>query len=293
MVLPIIESDTPLKEGVIYDLILMIYKRVFTISLSPSPGISKVRFDKNNDIIEAMVSAEGEVVELKTHIKVNEGENRGNVEKWLLEVEHSMMATLRDITTKSLQDYEQSARTDWVVKWPGQVVICVDMVVWSNRVGLALEKKQITKAYDQIVSELSDVVILVRGELPKLARRTLGAMTTIDVHNKDVVETLVKVNCEDPNSFDWTAQMRYYWAYPGEITVKVTGLINELVECEVKIINSCLLYYFEYLGNSDRLVVTPLTDRCYRTLMGAMDLYYGGAPEGPAGTGIRRLNISY
>jgi dynein heavy chain, axonemal len=74
---------------------------------------------------------------------------------------------------------------------------------------------------------------------------------------------------------------RYYWEFD-EAPPSGAPPSDTII---VRMINAQALYGYEYLGNSSRLVITPLTDRCYRTLIGAIHMNLGGAPAGPAGTG--------
>ncbi|KAF4731501.1 hypothetical protein FOZ62_002057, partial [Perkinsus olseni] len=248
-------------------------------------GIASVRFNETATIINAMISAEGEVVDFTNIVDVDSPENRGNVEKWLVEVEKTMIDSLTDVVSRSNKDYACKPRTSWCIDYPGQVVLATDCIYWTKEVTEALNAKRVADYEKKLNQQLLDIVQLVRGDLSKLARVTLGAMVTIDVHARDVVSDLVKNNVESADEFDWLSQLRYYWKEPNSFRRVDTGEMNAKEECQVSIVNSTLLYGFEYLGNTPRLVITPLTDRCYRTLMGAFALYYGGAPEGPAGTG--------
>jgi dynein heavy chain len=248
-------------------------------------GVTKVRFDDSNSIIEAMISAEGESVDFQMVVDVSSPGNKGAVEKWLVEVETTMMDTLREITDQSNKAYASADRTKWCCEWAGQVVLCTDCIYWTAEVTEALKSDQIATYEKKLFQQLSAIVAMVRGTLTKLNRTTIGAMVTIDVHARDVVTDLVVQKVNSPEDFAWLAQLRYYWQDVNKFIRVDTQKKNTKMECKVQIVNSTLLYGFEYLGNSARLVITPLTDRCYRTLMGAFALYYGGAPEGPAGTG--------
>ncbi|XP_029005758.1 dynein axonemal heavy chain 1 [Betta splendens] len=228
-------------------------------------NIAQLQFQTDLQITH-MYSGEGEEVKLFLPMWP-----KGNVEHWLRDVENSMKATLRDNIDRSLKVYPEQPRVEWVLSWPGQVVIAGCQVFWTTEVSEALDQGALADCLQpQLQTQLGDLVQLVRGGLSKIQRAVLSALIVIEVHAKDVVAKLVEQEVSSVSDFEWISQLRYYWAN------------NDLY---IRAVNAEFLYGYEYLGNSGRLVITPLTDRCYLTLTGALHLKFGGAPAGPAGTG--------
>nr|KAJ3423148.1 Dynein heavy chain 7, axonemal [Polyrhizophydium stewartii] len=218
-------------------------------------GINSLEFEPNQDIT-GMYSAQKEFIKFTTTISTAEA--AGAVEKWLLDVEKAMLASMRHVTALAFENYKDTPREKWVVNWPGQVVLGVSQIYWTKEVEFTILEGRANglKRYVELSTErLSKVVELVRGNLTRLARTTLEALVVIDVHARDVVEQLDDAKVSSINDFGWLSQLRYY--FPD----KESGVI-------VKMINSVQKYGYEYLGNTGRLVITPLTDRCYRTLFG-------------------------
>ena len=255
-------------------------------------GIDALKFAKNGDIV-SMISKEKETIDFTYEAVgediINPEDAHGCVEIWLDKIQGIMRKTLAHIFDEAMVDYdkevhgEENHRTRWLANWPGQVVLGVSQTYWTKRTTENLSKGlPAIKAYwEELNQYLTDIVEMVRGKISKLVRKTVSPLVVLDKHSLDVVKfKLIANNVEDPNDFEWLSQFRYEWIAGGESAR--TGKPNSVL---CKMINAQRKYAFEYLGNSMRLVVTPLTDRCYRTLMGAIHLDYGGAPAGPAGTG--------
>lgn len=108
-----------------------------------------------------MISPEKEKVDFDKKIDVNEGDRKGNVEKWLLEIENEMRNCLRAIAKKSIED--NCPRMKWVLKYPAMITLMGDMMLWTISSEIALEKagtdpKSMVEHLGHLNHDLSDIV---------------------------------------------------------------------------------------------------------------------------------------
>ena len=226
---------------------------------------------KSGDIL-AMVSSNGENVSFGGRIL----KARGNIEEWLGNVQTIMIETLMRAMKYCKEDSEKAPFKPWVLSdYPSQILSTVSQINWSIETEMTLSSlhDSPTSLSDWIQSNaltLSSLIQLVRTPLGPLKRSLIVSMITTSVHNRDILFTLQSLEVESNSDFVWQQQLRYYWD-------------NDL--CLVKQINFSTVYAYEYLGCTSRLVVTPLTEKCWITITCALNIKLGASVSGPAGTG--------
>ncbi|KAM7360514.1 dynein heavy chain at 93AB isoform 2-T2 [Cochliomyia hominivorax] len=240
-------------------------------------SIARLKFnrDEQNEIDTAsgMYAKDGEYVEF------NEVANmRGPVEVWLNRIQAAMRASLRYYVSEAVVAYEEKQREQWLFDYPAQVSLCGSQIWWSTEVNIAFSRLEegydnaIKDYYKKQISQLSLLITLLLGELTKGDRQKIMTICTIDVHSRDVVAKMIQAKLDSGSAFMWQSQLRHRFD-------------DVEKDCFANICDAEFRYNHEYLGNTPRLVITPLTDRCYITLTQSLHLVMGGGPAGPAGTG--------
>lgn len=121
-----------------------------------------------------MKSSEDEVVDLVDIISTSAA--RGQVEKWLIELETIMRRSIRHVVQQAIRAYPRKPRKDWVLEWPGQTILCVGKMYWTLRIEESMLQGStgMDKYFQQCQTELNEVILLIRGKLSKQNRITLG-----------------------------------------------------------------------------------------------------------------------
>uniref|UniRef100_H2YYB5 AAA+ ATPase domain-containing protein n=1 Tax=Ciona savignyi TaxID=51511 RepID=H2YYB5_CIOSA len=220
-----------------------------------------------------MFSKEKEYVEFDTPC-----ECVGPVETWLNTLMEIMRSTVRQQMTEGNVTYEEKPREQWIFDYPAQVSLLGTQIWWTTEVNISFSRLEegyenaIKDYYKKQINQLNTLIGLLIGNLTSNDRQNIMTICTIDVHAKDVVGKLIDQKIDSAQAFLWLSQLRLRW------DDKLNHVFGNICDAQ-------FMYSYEYLGCTPRLVITPLTDRCYITLTQSLHLTMSGAPAGPAGTG--------
>lgn len=233
--------------------------------------------------IKGMMSKEGETVEFVCSIDI--GVNT-TLMGWLHELESSMIKSLQgclEICMKEIfekppnrENVNSEEFLTWMKNYPTQIVILSIQIQGTKWIENNISQgslSEFVRSCQDFLGLLSDFV--VRPQSARILRIKIIQCITEIVHQRDVCLNLIKENCKSTRDFNWLQYMRFYYESNKD---KSEALKIEMANAEFQ-------YGYEYLGITERLVQTPLTDKCCLTLTQAMHLRLGGNPFGPAGTG--------
>lgn len=248
-------------------------------------GVSSIILNEAGDQVLGLSSKEGEEVKFFNPVSIKD---YPKINEWLSLVEREMRMTLARLLAHAVSDssafktgkFQAQDYMAWLDKYQAQIIILAAQISWCESVESALSSSSASSGLDSVLDSVQSTLNIladsVLQEQPPLRRRKIEHLITEFVHKRDVTRYLIKKSVSSSKSFDWLKQMRFYFDPRQQ---------DPLHQLSIQMANAKFNYGFEYLGVQDKLVQTPLTDRCYLTMTQALESRLGGSPFGPAGTG--------
>lgn len=250
-------------------------------------GINTVLVDAEGENCLGIASKEGEEVPYGQPVLVKDQ----RINAWLTALEQQMKVSLAQLLADAVQGVHKF-RTEgfhlepylaWLDKFQAQLVTLSVQVSWSQSARMALhvlegggKGGQLQALIDQVEATLTGLADTVLQHQPPVRRKKLEQVITELVHKRDVTREFVRTGVSSSADFGWLQCMRF------EFDPKHPDVMKRL---SIEMADTQFSYGFEYLGLVEKLVQTPLTDRCFLTMTQALAARQGGSPFGPAGTG--------
>ncbi|XP_029676723.1 dynein heavy chain 7, axonemal-like [Formica exsecta] len=233
-------------------------------------GIKRLKFNKFN-CIQGIIGHYGEILHLNDNTFVPIDTKLE--EQWLIQLEEE----IRDSVRENIRQYHLSIDGDMTFvssnNFPSMAIVCGLQLYWTSSVEKCLTPLNIAML-NSLCATYADWIISLtnelRNNLTRRRRNLLMSLIIVTLSHKEVIRLLLDRNITQQTDFEWIAQLKYYCN-------------NKIVE--ISVFNTTIEYGYEYNYCRPNIVNTPLTDRCFRTILQAYRYHMYSGIVGPTSSG--------